>query len=101
MSGQKDRHTILPGKINQKFPELVAGNGINARCGLIENEHFGAVLDSHGQLQALANAKGKALGELSATSFNPNRTSISSTRGPCSDAGKSNSLAWSSRFAGR
>jgi hypothetical protein len=62
VSGEKDRHAILPGKIDQEFPELVASDGIDARCGLIENEHFGAVLNGHGQLQALANSEGKASG---------------------------------------
>ena len=61
VSGQEDRHTIFSGKIDQEFPELIASDGIDARCGLIENQHFGAVLDGHSQLQALANSEGNAL----------------------------------------
>ena len=57
---QEDRHPVIAREIDQVFPELVAGDRIDARCWLVEDQHLGAMLDGHRQLQALADAERQA-----------------------------------------
>ena len=58
--GEKDRHPVIAGEIDQVFPELVAGDRIDARCRLVQDQHLGAMLDRDRQLQALTNAERQA-----------------------------------------
>ena len=58
--GEKDRHPVVAGESDQIFPELVAGDRIDARCRLVQDQHLGAMLDGHRQLQALTDAERQA-----------------------------------------
>ena len=58
--GEEDRHPVIAGEIDQVFPEPVAGDWIDARCRLVQDQHLGAVLDRDRQLQALTNAERQA-----------------------------------------
>ena len=59
--GKKDRHPVVAGESNQVFPEPVARDRIDARRRLVQDQHLGAMLDGHRQLQALTDAERKAL----------------------------------------
>ena len=59
--GEKDRHPVVAGEIDQVFPEPVAGDRIDARRRLVQDQHLGAMLDGDRQLQSLADAERQAL----------------------------------------
>jgi hypothetical protein len=58
---EKDRYAIISGEIDQRAPERVARNGVDARRGLVENEHGRPVQDRDRQLQSLLDAERQAL----------------------------------------
>ena len=43
----KNRDALISGKLDQEFPEPVTGDGIDARCRLIEDQHVGLVHDGN------------------------------------------------------
>ena len=53
MGGDEDRDALAAGEVDEELPELVAGDGVDARGGLIEQEHVGLVQDGDGQGQPL------------------------------------------------
>ena len=61
MGRQEDGDPIIAGKIDQRAPEGVAGDRIDARGGFVENEHGRPVEHGHRQLQPLLDAERQAL----------------------------------------
>ena len=57
---KKDGDPIIAGEIDQRAPERVAGDRVDARSGLVENEHGRPVQHGHGKLQSLLDAKRQA-----------------------------------------
>ena len=57
---EKDGDAIIAGEIDQRAPERVAGDRIDARSGLVENEHGRPVEHGHRKLQSLLDAKRQA-----------------------------------------
>ena len=53
----ENRHALVARQVDQQFPEPVACQRIDARCRLIEDEHFRLMHDGDGQRQPLANAE--------------------------------------------
>ena len=58
---EEDGDAIVAGEIDQRAPESVPRNRIDARGGLVENEYARPVQHGHGKLQPLLHAKGQAL----------------------------------------
>ena len=57
---KKDGDPVIAGQINQCAPERVAGDWIDARSGLVEDQHRRPVQHGHRKLQPLFDAKRKA-----------------------------------------
>ena len=57
MGREEDGDAIVAGEIDQRAPEGVAGDRIDARGRLVENEHGRPVQHGHGKLQPLLDAK--------------------------------------------
>ena len=53
-------HPVVAREGDQVFPELVAGDRIDAGRRLVQDQHLGAMLDCHRQLQALPDAERQA-----------------------------------------
>ena len=58
---EEDGDAIIAGEIDQRAPESVAGDRVDARGGLVENEHGRPVQHGHRKLQPLLDAKRQAL----------------------------------------
>ena len=54
MGREKDGDPIVAGEIDQRAPEGIAGDRIDARSGLVENEHGRPVQHGHRQAAAAA-----------------------------------------------
>ena len=61
MGRKKDGDPIIAREIDQRAPERVAGDRVDARSGLVENEHGRPVEYGHRKLQSLFDAKRQAL----------------------------------------
>ncbi len=57
---EEDRDAIIAGEIDQRAPELVARDRIDARRRLVENEHRRPVQHGHCKLQPLLHAERQA-----------------------------------------
>ena len=55
----EDRDPLIARQVDQDLPEAVSGDGVDARSGLVQDQHLGLVDDGHGERQALANAERK------------------------------------------
>ena len=62
MGREKDRDAVVAGEIDHRAPERVAGDRIDARSRLVENENGGLVQHRHGKLQPLLNAEWETFG---------------------------------------
>ena len=62
MGRQEDGDPIIARKIDERAPESIAGDRIDARGGFVENEHGRPVEHGNRQLQPLFDAKRQALG---------------------------------------
>ena len=58
---EEDRDAIVAGEVDQRAPESVARNRIDARGWLVENEYRGPMQHRHRKLQPLLDAKRQAL----------------------------------------
>ena len=58
---EEDGHAVVTRKIDQRAPERVAGDRIDTRGWLVENEHGRSVQHGHRKLQPLLHAKRQAL----------------------------------------
>ena len=59
MGREEDGDAVVAGEIDQCAPEGVAGDRIDARGRLVENQHGRPVQHGHGKLQPLLDAKGE------------------------------------------
>jgi hypothetical protein len=64
VGGDEQGHAILTRELDHQLPELVAGDGVHAGGGLVEDEHVRPVHHGHGQRQALAHAQRQLVGQL-------------------------------------
>lgn len=60
MGREKDSDTIITGEIDQRAPESVAGDRINARRGFVENKYGRPVQNGYCKLQSLFDPKWQA-----------------------------------------
>ena len=61
MGGDEDRHPVVAREIDQRPPERVAGDRIDARGRLVEDEDGGLVQHRDGELKALLDAERQAV----------------------------------------
>ena len=90
---EKDRHAVVAGEIDQVLPERVAGDRIDARGGLVQDQHLGAMQDGDRQLQSLADAERQALG-LGCPQRPEARTGRASRRRACLARRRGDRTAW-------
>ena len=64
MRGEEDRDAVVAREIDQRSPEGVAGDRIDARRGLVENQHVRPVETADRQLKPLADAERQLSGRL-------------------------------------
>ena len=64
MGGDENGHVLLARKIDQRFPEPIPRQGIDARGRLVEDEDLGLVDDGDGERQPLADAQRQIRGSL-------------------------------------
>ena len=57
MGGDEDGHAVAAGEVGEVVPEAVAGGGVDAGGGFVEDQHLGAMEAGGGELQALAQAE--------------------------------------------
>src|SRR5579864_7209134 len=62
MGREEDRHRVVSREIDQRSPESVARNRIDARGRLVENENGGLMQHCNGELEPLLDAERQALG---------------------------------------
>ncbi|GJD99972.1 hypothetical protein GMJLKIPL_1890 [Methylobacterium isbiliense] len=60
--GQEDGDALVAREVDQRPPEGVAGDRIDARGRLVEDEHGGPVQHGHRQLQPLLDPEGQSVG---------------------------------------
>jgi len=60
----EDRHVLPTREVDEQFPELVAGDRIDARRGLVEDQHLRGVDHGNGERKPLPHAEGQHLGEV-------------------------------------
>ena len=75
---EEDRHAFVAGEADQNAPEGIAGDRVDARGRLVEDQHLGPMQNGDGQLQALFLPKGQAFGPAVRDAGRSNRSSISS-----------------------
>src|SRR5262245_42842982 len=61
MGGQEDGDAVVTRQVDQRAPEPIAGDGVDPRGRLVENEHGRTVQDRDRELQSLFYAKWQAL----------------------------------------
>ena len=62
MGRDKDRHAVVARQTDQVAPKGIAGDRIDARGRLVEEQHLGTVNDGDGKLKTLFHAERQAFG---------------------------------------
>ena len=62
MGGDENRHAVVAREIDQRAPERVARDRVDARSRLVEDENGGLVQHRDGELEALLHAERQAVG---------------------------------------
>ena len=62
MGGEEDGHAVVARQVDQRAPEAVARDRVDARGRLVEDQHVRLVQHRDGELQALPDAERQAVG---------------------------------------
>jgi len=60
----EDRHLLTPREVDEQLPELVPRDRVDARGGLVEDQHLRLVDHRHGQGEPLSDAERQHVGEV-------------------------------------